>query len=58
MEHLLYVMWHDHWKPWLKAKLETLGYTVVAALATLAAMLGMIWATVEFQRFMDGACGR
>jgi len=54
MEHLLYVMWHDHWKPWLKDKLEWAGYIGLGILITGVIFFGLILLEIEVSRILDG----
>lgn len=57
IEHLLYVLWHDHWKPWLKNKLEWAGYIALAAAITSVIFCGLIWLTLEIDRVVQGFYG-
>lgn len=49
MEHLIYVLWHDHWKPWITSKLEWIGYIALASLITSVIFCGLIWLAIECQ---------
>ncbi len=49
MEHLIYVLWHDHWKPWLKDAAYWVGHTLLWTLGLFIAGFGMIWATIMLQ---------
>jgi len=42
----------------IKDRLTDLGYVVLAASITLLVVIGMVWATIEFQRFVDKFCGQ
>ncbi len=54
MEHLLYVLWHDHWKPWIIRFLKDLAYIAVAVLVVAGAAAGMILATIEVDKALRG----
>ena len=57
MEHLLYVLWHDHWKPWLIDKLVLAGYIAIALSAVATVIIGMIALEVEVSRILSAFYG-
>ncbi len=38
MEHLLYVLWHDHWKPWLVEWMKDIGW-ILFGIGAIAAFI-------------------
>lgn len=54
MEHLLYVLWHDCWKPWLRNLLLDITYILGAALLVLGIGLGLIYMTIEVGKALGG----
>ncbi len=54
MEHLLAVLWEDYWRPWLKEKLEWLGYILLGTVLTAAVFLAIIWMEVETENMLAG----
>ncbi len=54
MEHLLYVLWHDHWKPWIVQRLKDLAYIAVVVLIVAGAAAGMILTTIEVDKALHG----
>jgi len=47
IEHLIYVLWEDHWKPKIKWALEWAGYITLGAFITSVIFCGLIWLTIE-----------
>ncbi len=54
MDHLIYVLWHDVCKPWLRNRLLDVGYVLLGIGIAGAAVVGMIWATVAVERVIGG----
>ncbi len=48
MEHLLYVLWHDYWKP----ALVHLGYILLVTVVVLGGAIGAILAVIGSGRLL------
>ncbi len=57
MEHLIYVLWHDHWKPWIVNKLQLAGYVALGVLLTATICVGMIWTELQVEQVLNGFYG-
>lgn len=54
IDHLIAVLWEDHWRPWIKKKLEWLGYIALAATVTSVIFCGLIWLALECDEALQG----
>ncbi len=54
MEHLIAVLWEDHWKPWIMDKLSLLGHILLGVAVLTGIVVGMIWVTIASERVLNG----
>ncbi len=54
MEHLIYVLWHDSVKPWLKNRLLDAAYILACAAIGFAVAVGAIYSTIVLKRLIGG----
>ncbi len=52
MDHLLYVLWHDHWKPWIVGKLQFLGLVLGAIFIPAAVLFVAIFLTLRVDKLL------
>jgi hypothetical protein len=52
MDHLLYVLWHDHWKPWIVGKLQFLGLLLGSILIPLGVFFVAILLTIVVDKLL------
>ncbi len=52
MDHLLYVLWHDHWKPWIVDKLQMVGMALGFILIPAAIMFVAILLTIIVDKLL------
>lgn len=53
MEHLLYVLWHDEVRPWLKRKIEWAGYILAGLVVVATIFMGWIIFTIYVERLIE-----
>lgn len=54
MEHLIFVLWHDYWKPWIKEQLSGVGYVLGGVAIVAAVFFGWIYLTIITDRLLGG----
>ncbi len=54
MEHLLYVLWHDYWKPWILARLEFIACVALGLVLVAMWVLGFLWTVKATNDAMAG----
>lgn len=52
IQHLVAVLWEDHWKPWLKDFFEIAGYVLGAATITVGIVMAWIYMEILAERLI------